>query len=273
MFIGGSVGDVDGEARGPAAALDLATGHVTPWRSHIDRELFTIAARDGRVFVVGGRFSRIDDEEIYGSAALDANTGALLDRRFRGGEVTDIVVGSRAVVMLGYEASAGVQAFDVTTGERLPWFAGVTLASALAVDGDTLYVAGSGVSAWDLRDGSRLPYTGATSGDVMAAGGGAVAVGLRGSGVQDRVARNYTAAIDLRTGSVLPFDPHVDGGVLEQFPNYIGPWLRTLEKVGSTVYLGGVFATVGGYPQTHLAAVDAVTRVATRVPVRARRGL
>ena len=48
------------------------------------------------------------------------------------------------------------------------------------------------------------------------------------------VTRNRAAAIDLSTGALLPWNPNANNTV------------QTLAVSGSTVYLGGLFSTVGG---------------------------
>jgi hypothetical protein len=56
--------------------------------------------------------------------------------------------------------------------------------------------------------------------------------------------RNHVAALSEATGQPLPWDPEADNTV----------W--ALAVSGSTVYLGGDFATVGGAARAHVAAVD-----------------
>src|SRR6185437_1385505 len=61
------------------------------------------------------------------------------------------------------------------------------------------------------------------------------------------VTRNRAAAINLSTGDLLPWNPNANSTV------------QTLVVSGSTVYLGGLFSTVGGKNSKRLAAVDATT--------------
>jgi hypothetical protein len=61
------------------------------------------------------------------------------------------------------------------------------------------------------------------------------------------VARSHAAAIDLATGSLLPWNPNVSSTV------------QAIAANGSTIYLGGAFAKVGGKTRSRLAAVDATT--------------
>jgi uncharacterized repeat protein (TIGR01451 family) len=68
-------------------------------------------------------------------------------------------------------------------------------------------------------------------------------------GSSAEVVRNYAAAIDPRSGDLLPWNPNANGQV------------NALEVTGdgSTVYLGGNFTTVGGVARNHVAAVDAAS--------------
>ncbi len=61
------------------------------------------------------------------------------------------------------------------------------------------------------------------------------------------VTRNHVAAIDVSTGQLLPWDPNANNTV------------QTVAVNGSTVYLGGLFSTVGGHNSKRLAAVDATS--------------
>jgi hypothetical protein len=61
------------------------------------------------------------------------------------------------------------------------------------------------------------------------------------------VARGYGAAVNLATGALLPWNPAASSTI------------QTAVVSGSTVYLGGLFTTVGGKSHAHLAAVDATT--------------
>lgn len=60
------------------------------------------------------------------------------------------------------------------------------------------------------------------------------------------VTRNRLAAIDATTGELLPWNPAPNGAV----------WSVTGSPDGSTVYIGGVFSSVGGSTRSNLAAIS-----------------
>nr|WP_296073423.1 PQQ-binding-like beta-propeller repeat protein [uncultured Actinoplanes sp.] len=59
-----------------------------------------------------------------------------------------------------------------------------------------------------------------------------------------KIARGHVAAVDARTGALLPWNPDADGRV------------KALVVNGSSIYLAGDFATVGGKKRDSLAKVD-----------------
>jgi hypothetical protein len=68
------------------------------------------------------------------------------------------------------------------------------------------------------------------------------------------VSRQNVAAINVATGKLLPWNPGVNGRVY------------SIAVRGSTLYLGGLFSTVGGRPRSDLAAVSAAGAVTAWAP-------
>jgi hypothetical protein len=64
------------------------------------------------------------------------------------------------------------------------------------------------------------------------------------------VTRNHAAALNLKTGAVLQWNPNVNNTV------------RAIRVSGSTVYLGGAFTQVGGASHSRVAAVNYITGAA-----------
>ena len=65
------------------------------------------------------------------------------------------------------------------------------------------------------------------------------------------VARNHAAAFNLSTNTLLSWNPNANGIV------------QTIAPAGSTIYLGGSFTQLAGKAHARLAAVDAITGVAS----------
>lgn len=66
--------------------------------------------------------------------------------------------------------------------------------------------------------------------------------------------RNRAAAFELAAEALTVWNPDVQVGLCD---------VRALAARGDTIYLGGLFSSVGGVPREHLAAVDALTGVPT----------
>jgi hypothetical protein len=75
VYVGGSFQHVDGVARNSVAALDAASGAVSPWAPEPDRVVSWLDTDGSRVFV-GGDFRSIAGQARTGIAVLDAASGA-----------------------------------------------------------------------------------------------------------------------------------------------------------------------------------------------------
>ena len=278
MFVAGSFTS----PRRGAAALDLATGRVLDWDAHLEDsvQLRAIAARDGRVFF-GGHFSWVQNKELSGAASVSADDSATLSPWRPGGdEVTQIELGPQAVVMIGRLGRRRDDPARLRPGHRraAPVVRRHRRQRVRDHRGRRHALRGARAarsSAYDLRTGARLPYLStAGSGTVLAAGGGALAT--NGGGLRDATARVGAAALDLRTGAVLPFDAKLDGTVVEPVPGSLPGALRDV----------GELAREGRRHRLHRrrvrdrrrASADLPgggrrghRRVAPRVPVRSRR--
>jgi hypothetical protein len=83
-------------------------------------------------------------------------------------------------------------------------------------------------------------YAVAHAGDTVFVAGAFTAAVVDGR----RIARQRLAAVDIRTGALLPWRPAADGTV------------RALVVAGDTVYAGGDFRAVGGVPRDGMAGLD-----------------
>lgn len=86
------------------------------------------------------------------------------------------------------------------------------------------------------------------SGTTVYMGGQFTALRPAGSPAgQGNVTRNHAAAVSLKTGALLPWNPNVNNSV------------RAIHVTGTTVYLGGAFTQVGGASHSRVAAVNATS--------------
>jgi outer membrane protein assembly factor BamB len=125
-------------------------------------------------------------------------------------------------------------------------YRGKTLTSALAAAAGLVLVLAAPAQA---QSSDAMPsfngtvLTVAYQGDIAYVGGDFTAAIVNGK----PVARAHLAAIDARTGTLLPWAPAADGRV------------KALVVNGSAIYLAGDFSTVGGQKRDSLARVHAST--------------
>lgn len=219
----------------------------------------------GARLIVAGAFLVAPD--ITGLAALDPATGvpdpawtipggaAGASRLAASGSTVYVTGGFSA---LGGQARPGYAAVDAASHTVLPWQPSATLPAAVdlvALPNGHLVVGGTrGATAPSLVQvntaGTVVPWTPAAPATSITAlavdSGGALVVGST-MAATGAVARSNLAAIDLTTGSVLPWAPAVNDAV------------HALAAEGDTVYAGGLFTDVSGQPRSRLAALDATT--------------
>ncbi|WP_354698147.1 hypothetical protein DSM112329_03812 [Paraconexibacter sp. AEG42_29] len=241
--------------------------------------LVTALAYDGRRLFVAGGFTTVNGTNRGGVAAVDAATGATLpfDAK-QSGAATEMVlapatavrparlfVGMRQILALDPETGAPVRGFTSNINADI---------RALAVDDQHLYVGGNGIAALNPDTGDRDPafkadprnladdpiFTGTVQtlvrdGGRLLAGGQFNALGGAAgplvaldpaSGVADRTFRPQI------TASTVP-DPDGDGDSGNDVPD-VGVF--DITRVGSALWVGGLFQTAGGSTAENLAALD-----------------
>ncbi len=237
VYVGGGFREIGGVERENMGCVDAQTGAVLDWNpgTHVDGYVSALAICDRTVFV-GGFFSSLGGQPRNNLAAVNATTGAVMpwqanasasvlallvrgDTLFVGGEF-DWIAGSTRPLLA---------AIDINTAQLLPFDANASgiyreyvplpQVHALALVGDTLYVAGNFTQI----------------------------------GGQPRAS---VAALNITTGDALAWTPDSIGPRYEGFPPRL---CTALAVRAGTVYVGGLFETFGGQSHPFIAALSATT--------------
>jgi hypothetical protein len=152
------------------------------------------------------------------------------------GQVVDQPSYLRFLSVLRRRAASMRQYGDHVTYRGKTFFIGL---AAFALAAPTAPAQAQSSDAMPSFNGAVLTI--AYGGDVAYLGGDFTAAIVRGK----QVARGHVAAIDARTGTLLPWAPNADGRV------------KALVVNGGSVFLAGDFGTVGGQKRDSLARVDA----------------
>lgn len=266
VYLAGGFTAVNGQPRNSIAALDTISGAPTSWDPSPDAAVSVLSIANG-VLYAGGNFTTISGQTRNGLAAFDLASGALTgwDPHGSAPGIFAIAAGGKLVAVSGWftsiggktrneyavlDASTGLST-DLDLGPNPPGY------TCLATDGSTLFAGGWGIAdAYDARSGAQLDWNPRPSNGVfsLAVDGGTVFVGGQFAAL-GAVARNGLAELDATTGAATSWDPHIQ--TIGQFG------VRSLVVSGSTLYVAGAFADIGGQPRAGLASVDRTTGDAT----------
>jgi hypothetical protein len=265
VYVGAGLNTIGASNRGHIAALDAATGVISPWSAVIEGTVYATAVA-GPIVYVGGDFRRINGVVRNHVAALDSATGEPTAWDPDADNTVEAILVSGNTVYLGGDFTqiqgqprSRIAAVDATTGALLPWDPGAdATVHALAVADSIVYVGGnftvaggqprSKLAAIDSATGTPTAWDPAPNNDVYA-------IAIRGtslyaSGRFSRVGaskRGRMSAIDLVSGAPSAFDPQANGPV------------RSFVISGSTIYMGGEFDLIGLEPRSRIAAIDVDT--------------
>ncbi len=245
-FLRGDIAAVGGAAVGKTEVVHLRSGGRldSGWSLRTDGEIYAMARVRDRLYV-GGAFARIDGAGRANLAAVDVQSGALLDW---GPRVAGPPKGDPAEVYAIAPTPDGSAIYFGGFFERVD---GARRRSLAAV----------------RTDGTLLPFNpGAEYADSGDEESGAASVSVLSMDPRGRVLyaagdfddlagaeREGLGAVDARTGRVRPWNPDCDGDV----------WAIEIAPAGSPVYVAGEFASIGGKSRRGLAAVDARRGTAT----------
>jgi hypothetical protein len=256
------------------AKIRLTDASLEPWDADVDADLGIAVATDGSHVYIGGQFTHAQGVETGGFARVDSDTAALADS-----PPIEAVseLGALAyqddgkIVIGGYFARVdGIPRKNIARlladGSVDPDFdpGANGYVWGLLVHDSTIYASGNfsqlgglprkalgaidantgATTAWNPtigQSGPGLPYIGS----LVASDTTLYAAGLFST--LGNQARANLAAVDLASGSILPWAPGTDDQV------------TALTMANGSVFAGGFFSTAGGQPREHLAAFDATT--------------
>ncbi len=245
VYLGGSFTRIS-PATGCALALDASTGQPRAPYPMIAGTANAVASDGNGGWYVGGSFTAVLGTPRGNLAHLDRDGNLTTWNPNPNGDPNDVVhaisVSGNTVYVagsfsaIGGQPRGGIAAVDALSGAVTDWNpeAGAGIV-ALAASGGTVYVAG-----WFFSMGGQPRY--------------------------------LVAALDSATGAVTPWDPGNVGSPLPRNDNQRDPTLDRILKLDHAsaltvrdglVYIAGNFYYMGGQYRQHLAAVDAVTGVAT----------
>ena len=164
LYVAGLFTHVDGLVRNRAAAIDIATGKLTPWRPTVNGPVYAMVAGANGVYI-GGAFGRVQQTDRTRLALISADGAGTLQpwAPSADGSVFALALtkdGSRLVVggkfnFLNGQVDHAIGAVDPSTGASLPWAATVvptnSVVKAMITTSDAVYVGaeGSGVGVFD----------------------------------------------------------------------------------------------------------------------------
>lgn len=273
VYVGGEFGNMSGVGHSYVAAVDSATGAVLPWDPSAASSVYALCADKNTVYV-GGDFRFIGAMRRGSIAAFDLVTGRPTPERFGGGangpvyclgvSGTTLYAGGAFLGIFGLDRPR-LASYDLSASQGTGWDPRPDdIVDAVIPTSTGVYVAGRFLHigpAQAARDNvAALDSTGTpTAWSPVISSGVIFAMALRETTAYlggriisvDGEARFNLAAIDLRSGNVMPWNPNVDG------------YVRAIALSDSTALIGGDFTSVGGVSRKHLAEVTLSSGAAT----------
>ncbi len=271
VYVGGAFTSAGGQGRLNVAEIDAATGLATSWSPHTSGQVNTISWSGSTVYV-GGIFTSIGGVKRNRLAAIDITTGfttgwdpgANYNVMALEGKGSTIYVGGY-FTGIASESRSNIAALDASTGLATNWSPEASgPVYTIALRGSTVYVGGdftsiggqsrNRIAAIDSATGLPTSWDPGANGDVrtIAMGDSTVYAGGFFTSIGGEP-RSRIAELDATTGLATSWNPAAGG---EWFT------VQTLALSGPTVYVGGIFTSMGGQPRSNLAAIDATTGLA-----------
>ena len=271
LYVGGPLGNIGGQPRGYAAALDVVTANATAFDPKPNMQAIAFAGFGNSLFL-GGQFGALGCVGRTNLAAFDLTSRQVTPwnpTAVRPGvnmPVDAMVIAADQVFVGGAftnvngTARTNLAAFDLTTGTAATWTPQVSVnyIAALAAWHDRLYLAGSftdvgGVSRAsfaELNLTSRTvtawnPAFSSASIQAMTVDGDTLYVGGLFSTI-NAITHRRVAAFDLPTQALTSWDPGITGTAS----------VRAIAVHAGRVHVGGHFSSVAGFYRTNYFSIS-----------------
>ena len=278
IFFGGTMSQVGGQTRRTLAKVALSDGAVSSWNAPYNLgSVAAICVVNSKLYV-GGQFSSNFGQSYKYLTALDKNTGietgwspnipvggirvnALLAANnvmYVGGAFTNIANANRSNIAAIDTATGLATSFNpvITFPGASPTLPGSYPVSALALQGNTLYLGGQGfqtvngqprpgLAAVSILTGNTTGWQPLNNGAIVYALSIANSKLLIGGSLFNRVATesiDWLIALNKNTGQKIDWASQVNGNI------------KNVIVSDSTLYIGGGFTSVGTELRTGLAA-------------------
>ncbi|MFZ5554686.1 MAG: T9SS type A sorting domain-containing protein [Bacteroidota bacterium] len=273
LYVCGGFNNIGGQSRFKLAAVSVSSGTVLGWNPVINNYMSSIYAKDSVLILCGG-FTQVNGIPKNYLAAVKFSDGSLVsswgpalngfvsgvmeynDKMFLTGGFTSInSISRRYVGLIDKNTCSTITNFNIiTTGTGIPKNVCVAY-NRLAFYGTHLGMGGyycNNFAAIDLNTGKgKQNFIPVISGDVQTIllDSGKLFIGGN-IGAVNGFPRGLVACLDT-SGALLPWNPNVFGGM--------GAYVRTLEKTGDTIFIGGNYSQIGGISRPNLGAVNSNT--------------
>jgi hypothetical protein len=216
VYAGGQFISIGGQSRNRIAALDAVSGLATAWNPSADNTVYQLSVSGSKVYAAG-LFTSIGGQSRNRIAALDATSGLATIWNPNANNPVEALTVSGSTVYAGGD-------FTSVGGQSRNRIAALDATTGLA-------------TAWNPNANNDV--------DALAISGSTVYVcgDFSGIGGQTRI---KIGAVDAMSGLATSWNP---------MPVYPGGVVNTLTVSGSTVYAGGSFTNVGGFPQSYFASI------------------
>ena len=289
VLVGGDFKSLGGVARQRAAALSLTNGAALPWAPGFDAPVLTMVYGTNRIYV-GGSFTNYNTTNAspslgHGLGAVDPVTGNPVPFNFLGTNgaspvainalslSSDTLYAGGLFATVAGQSRKNLAALDPATGALITGFnavlAGGTLGvTSLVLAGTNLYVGGdfTTINAVAIpRLAALSPDTGVSIGwvptpnqavttlfattDTLHVGGNFTSVNPNGGGL---ITLNHYAAFSLADNSLVP----IDASLLSASS------VSAVAATPTVIYLGGLYASVGGDFRQNVASLSAIDATA-----------